>query len=65
MRQGGVGEHGRRAGSDLVHYLGLDDEMIVPMVLVGYINVYEDDCDKLREYLSIQFNLNLNNYPAE
>lgn len=53
---------GEQTGSDLVNYLVLDNEMSVPVMLVGDLNIPEDDWKKLKEYLPENFDLE---FPAE
>lgn len=51
--------------SHLFGYLGFRDEMSVPMVLVEYLNLSDDDLPKLKECISKCFNLELKRYSVE
>lgn len=51
--------------SDIFHSLRLEVEVSVPMVLVEDFNIFENDQDKLKEYLRKHYNWKLKNYPTE
>lgn len=51
--------------SKLIEYLGLNGDISVPRGLVMGFNIFEDDRDKLREFLHKHFNLPLKTYPGK
>lgn len=53
---------GERAGRDFVDFLALEVKMIVPMVLGGNFNLFEDHRDKLNKYLYNHVNFEFDNY---